>query len=371
MGEVRAGNDLRLGRSVAIKTLRRDLAAVDRVRRRFETEARAAATLAHPNVVAVFDIDEDDGVPFLVMEYLPGDSLADEIARGPLSMKAVRELGMQVLAALQAAHEARLVHRDVKPSNVLRASDGTWKVADFGIAKSGEAVSELTATGTVLGTPAYMAPERLEGHEATPASDQYSVGVVLYESVSGRRPFVADTPVALAYLIQTAEAPPLRDLAPSADVGLVEVVARAMHKDPTERFGSAAEMRAALATARGPADRSLASTVAVRAPLGRGDETETRPSPTGALPTAVGPQPHRPRWVRWALIGIIAVVGALVLARLVAGDPGSNQPVTATTAAATTTTTTAASQVPPATGSSQLPASLDRALKHLEGQVRR
>jgi eukaryotic-like serine/threonine-protein kinase len=364
MGEVRAGNDVRLGRSVAIKTLRRDLAEVDGVRRRFETEARAAATLAHPNVVAVFDIDEDDGVPFLVMEQLPGDSLADEIGRGPLSVKAARELGMQVLAALQAAHEARLVHRDVKPSNVLRASDGTWKVADFGIAKSTEAVSELTATGTVLGTPAYMAPERLEGHEATPASDLYSVGVVLYESVSGRRPFVADTPVALAYLIQTAEARPLRDLAPSADVGLVEVVAGAMHKDPSQRFNSAAEMRAALATVRGPADRWLASTVAIRAPLERGDETETRPAPTVALPNAARAQRHRPRWARWALIGIIAVVGALVLARLVAGNPGANHPVTATT-------TTATSQLPPATGSSQLPASLDRALKHLEGRVRR
>src|ERR1700730_3693546 len=161
MGEVRAGRDLRLGRDVAIKLLRADMASQPAIRERFEHEARLAARLLHPHVVAVFDSGEEAGVPYLVMERLSGRTLADEIASGPLDCEVVRVIGIQILDALDAAHTANLVHRDVKPGNVLVATPGSWKVGDFGIAKSLEASDpSLTVLGMIIGTPAYLAPER-------------------------------------------------------------------------------------------------------------------------------------------------------------------------------------------------------------------
>src|SRR5688572_19545745 len=191
MAEVRAGWDRRLGRAVAVKTLLPDLAEQPAVRRSFEGEARAAARLAHPNAVAVFDVGEEEGVPFLVLEQVMGPTLEQELAGGRLDAGRVRRLGTELLAALGAAHAAGLVHRDVKPANVLMTPDGSAKVADFGIAKAavdGDADAtrmDHTATGHVLGTVAYMAPERLAGQPATVQSDLYSVGVVLYEALTG------------------------------------------------------------------------------------------------------------------------------------------------------------------------------------------
>src|SRR5205085_5453763 len=166
MGEVWAARDLRLERDVAVKRLSPHLASEPGVRERFEAEARAAAGLNHPNVVAVFDSGEHDGVPFLVMELLPGRTLADELADGPLAPERARRIGAEVAAALAASHAAGVLHRDVKPGNVLLAADGTAKVGDFGIAKSTEGL-DLTTTGTIVGTAAYLAPERLAGAPAT------------------------------------------------------------------------------------------------------------------------------------------------------------------------------------------------------------
>ncbi|HSH60803.1 MAG TPA: protein kinase, partial [Acidimicrobiales bacterium] len=189
MGEVRDGLDRRLGRPVAVKLLRRDLAADPELRRRFEGEARAAARLAHPNVVAVHDTGEQEGVPYIVMERLAGRTVADEIAEGPLEPARVQRLGREVLAALDVAHRAGTVHRDIKPANLLLTPESSVKVADFGIAKAAEALpSDVTASGQVIGTPAYLAPERLEGAPATARSDLYSLAVVLYEALSGTKP---------------------------------------------------------------------------------------------------------------------------------------------------------------------------------------
>ena len=207
MGEVHSGWDTRLERPVAIKTLRADVAAQPSARRRFESEARSAARLVHPNVVAVYDSGEDGGIPFMVMELLPGRSLRDEIAAGPMSVRAVQSLASQVLGALGAAHAAGIVHRDIKPANILATDEGYWKVGDFGIAKSVQLYgSDETVTGMVLGTPAYLAPERLFGGEATPAGDLYSLGVILYEALAARRPFQADSPEAWAAVISAQEA---------------------------------------------------------------------------------------------------------------------------------------------------------------------
>src|SRR5919106_4358457 len=189
MGEVFAAHDLRLDREVALKLLRAHLADQDGMRKRVLAEARLAARLTHPNVVGVLDTGEQDGRPYVVMERLSGRTLRDELADGPLPPERIRDIGLQVLRALAAAHELGIVHRDDKPGNVLDAGVGTWKVADFGIAKWVHADQTLTRTGELLGSPSYLAPERIEGHEAGPASDLYAVGVFLYEALTGTKPF--------------------------------------------------------------------------------------------------------------------------------------------------------------------------------------
>jgi len=216
MADVHAGHDQRLERQVAVKLLRPDMAERDDVRLRFESEARAAARLSHPNAVAVFDTGEHDGQPYIVMERLPGRTLADVIAQGPVSPTWLVPVATGVLSALGAAHDAGIVHRDVKPGNILLTDDGTAKIADFGIAKSAEMVTgtaggsvDLTLTGQLVGTPAYLAPERLAGAPATFLSDLYSMGVVLYEALAGVKPFTGDSFIAVAQAVQAGRHQPL------------------------------------------------------------------------------------------------------------------------------------------------------------------
>jgi serine/threonine protein kinase len=356
MGEVRAAIDERLNRGVAVKILRTDLAEIDEVRRRFEGEALAAAALTHPNVVAVFDAGEEDGAPYIVMERLSGRTLADELATGPLSGWEVDDLAVSVLAALEAAHNAGIVHRDVKPGNVLRGVDGPWKVADFGIARSAEAAGDITAAGVMIGTPAYLAPERIEGQAATPASDVYATGVVLYEALTGRKPFAADTSIGLAEQIRVGRAPALRELVPEVDPTLERVVTRAMATDPRRRFASAADMRRALEDAP-------------RSPRGgphSDDKTEPRPSAamtrTRALPTGLYTSrragPGRRAWLAVAGVVLAIVVVGIVLWQRDSGTspPSSPAPSTATAAGQPGVT---------------LPPGLDRALDHLSAAVQR
>jgi serine/threonine protein kinase len=283
MAEVRAGWDLRLGRAVAVKTLLPGLAEQPTIRRRFDGEARAAARLAHPNAVAVFDVGEEHGVPFLVMEQVVGPTLEEKMRGGPLDARRLRRLGEELLGALDAAHSAGLVHRDVKPANVLMAPDGSAKLGDFGIAKA--VVDEKdptlpvdhTTAGQVMGTMAYMAPERLAGRPATVQSDIYSVGVVLYEGLTGTRPFAAPTPIAMVHAIDQASPAPLRDCCPGLDPVLVATVERAMARQPEHRFASAAAMSAALRAGGEPPAGAIG-----------GDDPKTSP---GDTPAVTGPAP--------------------------------------------------------------------------------
>lgn len=242
--EVCDGWDTRLGRPVAIKLLRRGLSSQVDIRQRFEIEARAAAALNHPNIVRVYDIGNHNEAPFIVMERLPGDTLGDQIALGPLPQSQVCAALCSVLAALAVAHEAGMLHRDIKPGNLLLAPSGTLKVADFGIVKT--ATSVHTTTGHVVGTLAYMSPDRVSGKPASVDDDLYAVGVVGYEALTGRKPFSQEDIMPLAHAIVEGRPPPLKELRPDIDPALADVIERAMSPDPLRRFGSADAMRRAL-----------------------------------------------------------------------------------------------------------------------------
>nr|WP_090341199.1 serine/threonine-protein kinase [Mycolicibacterium malmesburyense]CRL70990.1 serine/threonine protein kinase [Mycolicibacterium malmesburyense] len=248
MAEVHDGWDTRLSRPVAIKLMYPAFTADADMRRRFEDEARAAAGLNHPNIVAVHDCGEHDGCPFIVMERLPGRTLQDDIHLGPMPPQRVRSMLRDVLGALACAHTAGVVHRDIKPGNVLIApNSGAMKVADFGIAKT--AGSALTATGQLVGTMAYMSPERVAGAPASVADDLYAVGVMGYEALTGCRPFPQENPAALLHAILDAPPPPISAMRPDVDPALAATIDRAMARDVTQRFGSAEHMQAALSGA--------------------------------------------------------------------------------------------------------------------------
>jgi eukaryotic-like serine/threonine-protein kinase len=366
MGTVRDATDRRLGRRVAVKILRADLAEQPRARRRFETEAHAAARLAHPNVVLVFDSGEDEGVPFLVMERLPGRTLADELAGGPLTVDRVRQVAAEILAALAAAHDAGIIHRDIKPGNVLLTEDGHVKVSDFGIAKTVDDVDQ-TQTAELVATPGYLAPERLAGEPASPQSDLYSVGVLLYEALSGRRPFQGDAPLAVMRAIERGDAEPLKWLRPALPGDLVGVIERAMRRDPSERFDSATEMAAALEPA---ADfDACAETV----PIDATSAPETVPVNLGSRDGGTqtlhvpGPPPvDRRRGVPGVRRRILALgIGVAVVTVLIVGvfisQQGQRHP------AASTPTTNASHPATPTTA--RLPAALDDAIRRLEQAV--
>lgn len=355
MGEVRRGRDVRLGREIAVKFLRPDLAADRTVRARFEDEARSAARLSHPAIVTVFDSGEWEGIPYLVMECLPGRTLADELASGPLPPDRVQAIAVDVAGALQAAHEVGVVHRDVKPGNILLTDGGAAKLADFGIAKSTEGLDH-TLTGTIVGTPAYLAPECLAGEPATPRSDLYSLGVLLYEALTGDKPFRGDTPLQLALAIQTATPVPIADRLPATDPRLAAVVDRAMAKDPADRPASARDLVADLGRALPPTVNVAAESNA--APTA----TQVMPvDPTISAPIAAAVPPH-PWWQgrsdgrrRAIAAGVVVALLALILLVSMVGDGGSQPP----------TTTVAPTTAPP----SSLPQPLDDAISQLEESV--
>lgn len=349
MGEVRRGRDVRLGREVAVKHLRADLAADRGVRSRFEDEARAAARLSHPAIVTVFDSGEWEGVPYLVMECLSGRTLADELAGGPLPADRVRAIGVDVAGALATAHDLGVIHRDVKPGNILVTDTGSVKLADFGIAKSTETLDH-TLTGTIVGTPAYLAPERLAGNPATAQSDLYSLGVILYEALTGDRPFRGDTPVALAHAIHTTTPTRVRDRLPGVDPALASAIDAAMAKDPNHRPSSAATMLSLLAgnptqplseTQQLPA----AATVTIRAQTTT-PEREDRLGARQWWSTRTGSERRT-----ILLVGAAAFVAVVLMVSL---DNGGGTP-----------------QMPPTTVApgEPLPAPLDDALERLEESV--
>jgi len=243
MGEVFAAVDDVLGREVAIKTLRGGDRPTSRlIDERFKNEARAIASLAHPGVVQLFDVDVAADPPFLVMERVAGPSLAERLEDGPLPIDEVRALGVQIARAIAAAHELGIVHRDVKPANILAAGPGRWKLADFGVAHVPD--SSLTLTGQFVGSPAYAAPEALTRGELGPAADVYGLGAVLYQAASGRWPRSEPSSPGIAALL--APPPPLRGFAPQVPAELAGAIERALAPDATDR-PTAEEMARAIA----------------------------------------------------------------------------------------------------------------------------
>jgi tRNA A-37 threonylcarbamoyl transferase component Bud32 len=239
MGEVWEANDELLIRPVAVKLLRREYISDDAARTRFRAEARFAASLQHGGIAQVYDYGEQDDLAYLVMELVPGEPLSKIIARtGGLSPHVVLDLSSQSARALQIAHDAGIIHRDIKPSNLMVTADGTLKITDFGIARNG-AVSELTQTGMVMGTAHYVSPEQASGKAITPATDLYSLGVVMFECLAGRPPFDADSTVAIA-LKHVRERPP--DLPPEVPAPVRELVRQLLAKDPRRRPAGAQEV---------------------------------------------------------------------------------------------------------------------------------
>jgi len=326
MAEVVEAYDRKLDRRVAVKLLRSGTGD-PRARERFAREAQMAAGFTHPNVVTVHDVGETSGQPYLVMELIDGRTLAEVLAeQGPLPVETALAAADALLAALGAAHERGLVHRDVKPANVLIGRDGRVKLADFGIATAIQGASAgLTATGQVIGTPTYLSPEQVDGREATPRTDLYALGVVLYEMLAGVPPFRADHAVAVALAHRDDPVPPLEAHREDLPAGLASVVGRALEKDPADRFADAGEMRTALSAIRGRDDPSHGdTTLAFALP----DATRTLPltaapeaAAADAAPRSTRPRsPKRRSGVAAALVALAVLIGAGAALLLSRGD---------------------------------------------------
>src|SRR5919112_1785024 len=249
MADVYAADDAQLGREVAIKILHRRFARDREFVERFRREASAAAGLQHPNVVSVFDRGEYDGTYYIAMEYLPGRTLKEVIdEQAPLDQQRVIGMAIQILQAAGFAHRRGVIHRDFKPHNVIVGPDDRLKVTDFGIARAG--ASEMTETGSIMGTAQYLSPEQAQGQRVGTPSDLYSIGVVLYEMLSARVPFEGESAVSIA-LKHVGEQPPrLAELRRDVHPRLEQAVGRALLKDPAQRYASADEFIGALQEAR-------------------------------------------------------------------------------------------------------------------------
>src|SRR5688572_9681518 len=254
MATVWKARDEVLARFVALKILDPELAGDPSFLDRFRTEALAAARLAHPNIVQTFDTGEDDdGNHFIVMEYCGGGTLEDLLEReGALAPDRAVSFAAHVCDALAYAHRHEIVHRDIKPGNVLLGADGSVKVGDFGIAKAAFASHDVTTTGKILGTVTYLSPEQARGEEPDGRSDLYSLGVLLFELLTGRPPFSAESPVATAMHHLKTEPPGPRAVKGNIPRALDAVVLRSLEKDPDARFSTADEMRRALESACAP-----------------------------------------------------------------------------------------------------------------------
>lgn len=293
MASVYLGTDTRLDREVAIKVMRPDLAADEQFVSRFRREARSAARLSHPNVVAVHDQGETEQGAFLVMEPVRGRTLRQVLdSEGPLSPRAALDIITPVLAGLSAAHRAGLVHRDVKPENVLIREDGAVKVADFGLARAVTSQTATGATGVLLGTVSYLSPEQVERGIADARSDVYAVGLVLFEMLSGRKAIDGETPIHVAFQHVHGHTPALTEVDPGAPLALSDLVAAAIQRDPDRRPRHAGELLELIEHARAElTGDELDRRAQVTSSPGTGSPTlASRPAPTEAAPLpAQGP----------------------------------------------------------------------------------
>ena len=322
MGEVWSAHDTVLDRPVAVKVLKAEYADDALFRRRFETEARHAASLHHPGIAAVWDYGAsslDDGSatprPYLVMELVEGQPLSALLRpSAPLDPAVAQDLLAQAADALGVAHAGGIVHRDVKPANLLVTPERRVKITDFGIARAAEGMA-LTETGQVLGTPAYISPEQAEGGTATAASDVYSLGVVAFECLAGRKPFLADTPVATAIAHLRNPVPELPGTVPA---DLARVVRRALSKAPEARYADGT------AFARALREPSIHEGATVMAPV-----VDAVPASTQVMAAAPAP-PARRRTTPWPLLLSLTAVVAAVLFAIWLGSRGDDTPTGAT-----------------------------------------
>jgi eukaryotic-like serine/threonine-protein kinase len=320
MADVYCAEDSHLGRQVAIKVLHRRFAQDQEFVERFRREAKSAAGLNHPNVVGVFDRGEHEGTYYIAMEFLEGQTLKDVVtAEAPLAQERAIDLGVQILQAAGFAHSHGVIHRDFKPHNVIVDAHGRAKVTDFGIARAG--ASEMTETGSIMGTAQYLSPEQAQGHAVTATSDIYSIGVMLYEMLAGRLPFDGDSAVAVA-LKHLSEPPmPISQSRPDIHPALEAVVMAALAKDPAQRWQSAPDFAAGLEAARtqiqasGNGGQDTASFTPIPMPLpGDTEPTQLAPDTAPALAPVGEPERRegRPWW--WYAIGVLALalVGVLL-----------------------------------------------------------
>jgi serine/threonine protein kinase len=347
MGEVWEATDHVIGRTVAIKILKDEYMGDPGFLERFRAEARHAALVNHEGIASVFDYGEENGSAFLVMELVPGEALSTILERdGALSTDKTLDIVAQTSAALQAAHAAGLVHRDIKPGNLLITPDGRVKITDFGIARIADQVP-LTATGQVMGTVQYLSPEQASGHPASPATDTYSLGIVAYESLAGKRPFTGESQVAIAMAQINEQPPPL----PATVAEPVQNLVMAMiAKKPEDRPASAAAVaRAATALRRGDVPAAAAAVPAIIAGGAANDDVTQLLTPETAAATRLLPagevveeqtEPKKRSPWTWPLIALIVllllVLGGTVWAFLANQEPEPDP----TTSSATPTSAT-------------------------------
>ncbi len=311
MGEVYRAKDTRLGRDVAIKILPQHLSSDPELRERFDREARAISSLNHPRICILHDVGHQDGIDFLVMECLDGESLADRLRKGPLQLKQTLQIGMEVCEALDVAHRAGIVHRDLKPANIMLTRDGV-KLMDFGLAKAAlgggaagnptapllsaaktvsgpSPISPLTTAGQMMGTIQYMSPEQIEGRDADARSDIFALGAVLYEMATGKRPFDGKSQLSVAHAILEKEPEPISAIQPLTPPGFERIVLTCLAKNPDDRFQSARDVRLALKWAT----------------EGRSDYVAQAQAPAPKTVTRILP------WAIAAILALVVIVGGL------------------------------------------------------------
>ncbi len=332
MAKVYRGQDTVLGRTVAIKILAPQFADDQDFVHRFRREAQAAARISNQNLVSVFDTGSDDGVHFIVMEYVEGRTLADLIAGGGRIMpdRAI-EIGIDVCHALEAAHAQGVIHRDIKPGNIMLDENGRVKVTDFGIARVTSTADTIAQTAAVLGTASYLSPEQAQGQPVDGRSDLYSLGCVLFEMVTGRAPFLGDSPVAVASKHVLEQPTPPSRLNPDVSPDLDAVILRALAKNPANRYQTAEEFREDLERVR----RGQPVNATPLLPAGTTQVIDRPASRTAVLPPTAQyePEPERSNWwvpvlVTLLILGLLALVLFLLARNLLNDEPPAANLVT-------------------------------------------